>query len=263
MAASIESLLLEISNLEEPIEELQTLKTALFSIPLSALGDSVSGPRLAVIFSLLNGNDRELIELCVEILGRILLALSPVHLAQNCRMELQAGLKHPDDTVKILSLTQIGRIVENHEAVTEIQNNQDILREVIHCIAGEKISVAKEAIGVLATLSQSKAGLNAIFRSDLLKDLKDVMAASDIVRYRVYELIVDISSVSPVSLGYCVSSSFISQLLDELTGDDVLVRIIPVCDAVPSEGPKITGIQYGFPALTLMHRECSRFSESL
>uniref|UniRef100_A0A3P8ZB40 26S proteasome non-ATPase regulatory subunit 5 n=1 Tax=Esox lucius TaxID=8010 RepID=A0A3P8ZB40_ESOLU len=224
MAASIESLLLEISNLEEPIEELQTLKTALFSIPLSALGDSVSGPRLAVIFSLLNGNDRELIELCVEILGRILLALSPVHLAQNCRMELQAGLKHPDDTVKILSLTQIGRIVENHEAVTEIQNNQDILREVIHCIAGEKISVAKEAIGVLATLSQSKAGLNAIFRSDLLKDLKDVMAASDIVRYRVYELIVDISSVSPVSLGYCVSSSFISQLLDELTGDDVLVR---------------------------------------
>uniref|UniRef100_A0A6Q2WVQ7 26S proteasome non-ATPase regulatory subunit 5 n=1 Tax=Esox lucius TaxID=8010 RepID=A0A6Q2WVQ7_ESOLU len=181
MAASIESLLLEISNLEEPIEELQTLKTALFSIPLSALGDSVSGPRLAVIFSLLNGNDRELIELCVEILGRILLALSPVHLAQNCRMELQAGLKHPDDTVKILSLTQIGRIVENHEAVTEIQNNQDILREVIHCIAGEKISVAKE-------------------------------------------LIVDISSVSPVSLGYCVSSSFISQLLDELTGDDVLVR---------------------------------------
>ncbi len=26
---------------------------------------------------------------------------------------------------------------------------------------------------------------------------------------------------------------------------------IPVCDAVPSKGPKITGIQYGFPALTL------------
>ncbi len=32
---------------------------------------------------------------------------------------------------------------------------------------------------------------------------------------------------------------------------------IPVCDAVPSKGPKITGIQYGFPDLTLMHRDCS------
>ncbi len=30
---------------------------------------------------------------------------------------------------------------------------------------------------------------------------------------------------------------------------------IPVCDAVPSKGPKITGIQYGFPALTLTHRD--------
>ncbi|KAK3562554.1 hypothetical protein QTP86_001706 [Hemibagrus guttatus] len=30
---------------------------------------------------------------------------------------------------------------------------------------------------------------------------------------------------------------------------------IPVCDAVPSKGPKITGIQYGFPALTLAHRD--------
>lgn len=38
------------------------------------------------------------------------------------------------------------------------------------------------------------------------------------------QLIVDISSVSPVSLGYCANSSFISQLLGELTGDDVLVR---------------------------------------
>ncbi len=32
---------------------------------------------------------------------------------------------------------------------------------------------------------------------------------------------------------------------------DFHYRSIPVCDAVPSKGPKITGIQYGCPALTL------------
>ncbi len=32
---------------------------------------------------------------------------------------------------------------------------------------------------------------------------------------------------------------------------------------MPSKGPKITGIQYGFAALTLTHRDCSRFSETL
>ncbi|KAK3545378.1 hypothetical protein QTP70_005972 [Hemibagrus guttatus] len=35
----------------------------------------------------------------------------------------------------------------------------------------------------------------------------------------------------------------------------LLLLSIPVCDAVPSKGPKITGIQYGFPALTLTHRD--------
>uniref|UniRef100_A0A3Q3VT44 26S proteasome non-ATPase regulatory subunit 5 n=1 Tax=Mola mola TaxID=94237 RepID=A0A3Q3VT44_MOLML len=224
MAASIASLLEEISGVEEPIEELQVLKTALFSIPVSALRDCVSGQRFNVIFSLLNSNQREQVELCVDILERILMALSPVCLVQNYKMELHAGLTHPNETVKILALTQIGRIVEHPDAVTDILNNHDILRAVIHCIGEEKIAVAKQAIQCLSKMSHSKPGLDKLFQRDLLKVMKDVMAMSDIIRYRIYELVVEISSVSPISLGYCANSSFISQLLGELTGDDVLVR---------------------------------------
>lgn len=108
-----------------------------------------------------------------------------------------------------------------------------------------------QAIAALSKLSNTKAGLDSLFRSDLLNKLKDVMLTNDIIRYRVYEvrdnrrmkgvnfirdlilivcvcvcvqLIVEVSSVSPVSLGYCANSSLISQLLEELTGDDILVR---------------------------------------
>ncbi|KAM3873848.1 26S proteasome non-ATPase regulatory subunit 5-like [Diretmus argenteus] len=224
MAVYIERLLDEISSTEDPMEELQSLKTALLSIPVSSLRDLVSGQRFDTIFSLLNTNERDQVELCVDILDRILKAVSPLHLAQNFRAELQGGLAHPNETVKILALTQIGRMMEHPDAVTEILNNRGILREVIHCIGEEKIAVAKEAICSLTKLSHSKPGLDALFRSDLLKDMKDVMATSDVVRYRIYELIVDISSVSSVTLGYCANSGFISQLLGELTGDDVLIR---------------------------------------
>uniref|UniRef100_A0A3Q3N2P7 26S proteasome non-ATPase regulatory subunit 5 n=1 Tax=Mastacembelus armatus TaxID=205130 RepID=A0A3Q3N2P7_9TELE len=186
MAASIESLLEEISGAEDPTEELQSLKTALLSIPLSALTDSVRGQRLDVIFSLLHSNQREQVQLCVDILERILMALSPEYLAQNYRVELQGGLTHPNESVKILALTQ--------------------------------------AIQSLSKLSHSKPGLDKLFQSDLLTVMKEVMATSDIVRYRIYELVVEISSVSPISLGYCANSSLISQLLSELTGDDVLIR---------------------------------------
>lgn len=52
---------------------------------------------------------REQVELCVDILERILMALSPVHLAQNYRAELQGGLTHPKEIVKTLALAQVGK----------------------------------------------------------------------------------------------------------------------------------------------------------
>lgn len=112
-------------------------------------------------------------ELCVDILDRILMALSPVCLVQNYRTELQAGLTHPSETVKILALTQvgcsntarshacafkpltcdrvvpllqIGRIVEHPDAVAEILNNLDIVQAVIYCIREEKMAVAKQVM---------------------------------------------------------------------------------------------------------------------
>ncbi|XP_047228903.1 26S proteasome non-ATPase regulatory subunit 5 [Girardinichthys multiradiatus] len=224
MAATIQSLLEEISGVEDPVEELQSLKTALLSIPLSTLRDFVSGQRFDVIFSLLNSNEREQVDLCVDILERILLALSPLHLVHNYRGKLQEGLSHPNDTVKILALTQIGRVVEHPEAVTEIVNNHDILRAVILCIGEEKIAVAKQAIESLSKISHSKPGLDKLFQTDLLEVMKEVMARSDVIRYRIYELVVEISSFSPISLGYCANSGLISLLLSELTGDDVLIR---------------------------------------
>lgn len=50
---------------------------------------------------------REQIEICVEILGRILDVLDPAQLAHNCKVELQSGLNHPDNSVKVLTLTQV------------------------------------------------------------------------------------------------------------------------------------------------------------
>uniref|UniRef100_A0A8C5PJW0 26S proteasome non-ATPase regulatory subunit 5 n=1 Tax=Leptobrachium leishanense TaxID=445787 RepID=A0A8C5PJW0_9ANUR len=47
----------------------------------------------------------------------------------------------------------------------------------------------------------------------------------DIVHYRVYKLVVKIASMSEESLNYCTDSGLVPQLLQELTGDDILVRV--------------------------------------
>lgn len=47
---------------------------------------------------------------------------------------------------------QIGRIVENSEAVSEILNNVELLKQIVYCIGGENLSVAK----VVSSLEHSQ-----------------------------------------------------------------------------------------------------------
>lgn len=44
---------------------------------------------------------------CVAVLERLLQALDPLYVIQNLREELRKGLFHPDDSVKILSISQV------------------------------------------------------------------------------------------------------------------------------------------------------------
>lgn len=50
---------------------------------------------------------REQVSACVSILERLLQALDPLYVIQNLREELQKGLFHPDDSVKILTMSQV------------------------------------------------------------------------------------------------------------------------------------------------------------
>ncbi|KFO24120.1 26S proteasome non-ATPase regulatory subunit 5 [Fukomys damarensis] len=224
MAAQAFSLLRQVAQLEAPLEELRALQSVVQAVPLSELREQAAELHLGPLFYLLNENHREQTALCVSILERLLQAVEPVHVARNLRVDLQKGLTHPDDSVKILALSQVGRIVENSDAFTEILNNAELLKQIVYCIGGENLSVAKAAIKSLSRISVTQAGLEALFESSLLDDLKNVMKTNDVVRYRVYELVVEISSVSPESLHYCTTSGLVTQLLRELTGEDVLVR---------------------------------------
>ncbi|OWK07277.1 PSMD5 [Cervus elaphus hippelaphus] len=265
MAAQALALLREVSRLEAPLEELRALQSLLQSVPLSELREQAAELRLGPLFSLLNENHREQTTLCVSILERLLQALEPVHVARNLRVDLQRGLTHPNDSV--------GRIVENSDAVTEILNNAELLKQIVYCIGGENLSVAKTAIKSLSRISLTQAGLEALFESNLLDDLKSVMKTNDIVRYRVYELIVEISSVSPESLNYCTTSGLVTQLLRELTGEDVLYlaqegvidqisNIIVGADADPFSSFYLPGFVKFFGNLAIMdspQQICERY----
>ncbi|XP_069741969.1 26S proteasome non-ATPase regulatory subunit 5 isoform X2 [Narcine bancroftii] len=181
MASSVTELLSEIAELSEPLVELNRLKAAVNSVPLNTLRELATGLRFGVLFNLLESDDREQIDVCVAILERFLQSLEPICLVQNYKLELQKGLQHSDDRVKTLALTQIGRISECADAVVTVLGSPEFIKEMIHSIGSERISIANE-------------------------------------------LVLEIANMSPVSLEYCVNGSFVTRLLSELSGDDVLIR---------------------------------------
>lgn len=61
---------------------------------------------------------------------------------------------------------QVGRIVEDSAAVPEILHSPELLQQIINCIGGEKIAVAKEVkVPLLSCSSASSGGWVAIMMS--------------------------------------------------------------------------------------------------
>ncbi|MEJ1275062.1 proteasome (prosome macropain) 26S subunit non-ATPase 5 [Cricetulus griseus] len=188
MAAQAVTLLREVARLEAPLEELRALQSVVHAVPLHELREQAAELRLGPLFSLLNENNRRAYQ------SFQLNALFSVHILQRPSgnaIPPSASDYSSDvlvDTVIVCVCDSglfgsfvIGRIVENSEAVTEILNNTELLKQIVYCIGGENLSVAKA-------------------------------------------LIIEISSVSLESLNYCTTSGLVTQLLRELTGEDVLVR---------------------------------------
>ncbi|XP_015276657.1 PREDICTED: 26S proteasome non-ATPase regulatory subunit 5 [Gekko japonicus] len=217
-------LLSRLSGVQDPVEELRNLRVAVESLQPGALRERGSQFPLDGLFVLMAQGDSEQISSCIAILDRFLQAMDPLYVIRHFGEQLQKGLFHQHDSVKILTISQVGRIVEDSDAVKEILNTPELLRQIIYCIAAEKISLAKEAIKSLSRIAQSPEGLEALLEGNLLVDLKNVMAKSDIIRYRVYELVVNIAAASADALNYCVNSGLLSLLIEELTGNDMLVR---------------------------------------
>ena len=59
---------------------------------------------------------------------------------------------------------------------------------ILHVYDLRDVFFPYKAIKSLSRISLTQAGLEALFESNLLDDLKSVMKTNDVVRYRVYEV---------------------------------------------------------------------------
>ncbi|OWF54683.1 26S proteasome non-ATPase regulatory subunit 5-like [Mizuhopecten yessoensis] len=225
MASDIVRLLGSLSLSDNPIEKLEELKTVIFAIHPSVLASHIGNLSFQQLFSLLNTENGDQLELCCDILSRLLTALGPPAVLSNFYTELSHGLSHKAICVQCLSLQQLQLVSEDNQALEELLRRDDILHQIIRLISCDSVDVSSKAIKVISCLGQSAMGLTALYTTTLLQTLQQVMDSNETVRFRVYELLVKIRQMSVVSLEYTYESGMLQQLLNEVHKDDILLQL--------------------------------------
>jgi predicted TIM-barrel enzyme len=86
--------------------------------------------------------------------------------------------------------------------VEQLSLQEAILLSVVACVCHEDMSVASSAVAVLISLGASPVGLNILYAAPMVQALRAAMAQQDVIRFRVYEVMADVSGLLPVLCAY-------------------------------------------------------------
>lgn len=103
-------------------------------------------------------------------------------------VSLERALIHPYPSVKLMSLTEIERSLNDDSVVNELCQRNSLVINIARCIGGEDLAVANKATIILKKISESKLGMQLLVSNDLLTVFHEVMTTSEVIRLRVYEV---------------------------------------------------------------------------
>ncbi|KAK6195800.1 hypothetical protein SNE40_001155 [Patella caerulea] len=205
----------------DPLNDLEELKAVLYTIHPSTLRDVSSEiPNFSQLFAYLDTTNVEQQKLVCETIERLLSGLPPAEIYDNFKEEIENGLSHPAPDVNCLCLTQLLRVAKTDP--NRLIGWLDILPKIISQLGNEILAVAKIAGDILTMLGKTRNGAISLYNHSMLKE---VMEKNDIVRFRVYQIIIDICRLSQEGLQMSEESGLLKQLTNEIFKNDILLQL--------------------------------------
>lgn len=162
---------------------------------------------------------------CKRILKKILQFEKPDAIVLKYHDYVIEGLNHPYFEIRELCLSEVERCSKTVNGVLALVDNVDLLSYVARCIGDENLSCAKMACKVLTNLSKHESGLAVLFQHQLQSEFTELLRKKDIIRFRVFDIFIDIQKQSDEAFEACKLSGIFEKLLKELEGDDILVQM--------------------------------------
>ena len=211
---------------ENPLVALQDLATLLEATSSRAevLEISSSVP-LQLVLGYLQTQDTEQLSVCCAAAEKMLGAVSPAKLCEY-KSDIELGLQHPSHLVKGLCLRQLKKHCTIAIVVEKMLLSPTMFHLVTQVIGDADLPCAMLSVQIIEVLAKDTAVLeSAVLREGFLLDLSRLMEKNETVRYRVYELVVNISLMSDGNFDFAKASKILDRLVMELEQSDVLVQL--------------------------------------
>lgn len=217
-----QSKVVELGDASKKKGALLDMKSVILNSEKNVLQNIARNTTMIPIIECLNSSDDQEIELCGVIMYELLSQISPMELLEGYGDFLHQSLSHNNDEVKKIGLKLFELTVTDNNIEYVLQKHDSLLDDVSECLTSSDRGTAEGAIKIFTKLGKSPSGLNALYSDTILQKLKKFMAVNDVVKFRVFEIIVEVSKVSSESLKAAISSGILKNLIDEVFSTNFL-----------------------------------------
>ena len=212
------------SSGQELIVTLQDL-SALLNSPSFSLRELSPHIPTHLLFGCLNTKNEEQILLCKAILRKLLSVEKADAIITHYHDFVIEGLNHPAFEVRDLCLSELERCSASINGLLALLDNMDILAYTTRALSDENLACVKLATNTLTNTAKHDSGLEILFQHQIQSEFEALLMKKDVIRFRVYELMVVIQALSDRAFECCKRSGILEKLAKELDGDDVLLRL--------------------------------------
>ena len=152
-------------------------------------------------------------------------ALEPGDVHQRYPRKVFQFVSHSDIPVKNLILEELLRTATSPAKLTHLLKDTDLLVAVVERIADDNLSVAKYAMSILEKVGETSEGLQVLYSGTVLRTIARLLSKNDIISFRVYEVVTNISKNSKIGLESSVKSGFLHSLIAVLDNEDELLHL--------------------------------------
>lgn len=215
---------ISVSSGHELVVALQDL-SALLNSPSFSIRELAPHIPAPLLFGCLSTTNEEQILLCKGILKKLLSLEKADAVITHYRDFVIEGLNHPQFEVREFCLGELERCSASINGLLALLDNVDILVYTARALSDENLTCVKLATNTLINTAKHDSGLEILFQHQIQSEFDELLTKKDVIRFRVYELMVLIQALSERAFKSSRNTGVLEKLTKELDGDDILLRL--------------------------------------